>query len=150
MPSWESGLDAVGVALLLMVAYGTLLIVRRRLLARHGGTFEVAVRNPSSRPAAGWALGLGRYRGEELQWFRLFSPSPRPRQRWDRSDLRISGHRPPTAEEEAALYGGHRVVECTTARGPVLLAMSPSALTGLSAWLEAGPPGADWDRGPRR
>jgi hypothetical protein len=42
------------------------------------------------------------------------------------------------------------VVECSTATGPVELAMSRSALTGFSSWLEAGPPGADWDRGRAR
>jgi hypothetical protein len=41
------------------------------------------------------------------------------------------------------------VVSCQTPAGPVELAMSPSALTGFSAWLEAAPPGTDWDQ-PRR
>ena len=53
----------------------------------------------------------------------------------------------PSGPEAFALYGGHLVVECSTPGGPLELAMSRSALTGFSSWLEAGPPGADWDSG---
>ena len=49
-----------------------------------------------------------------------------------------------------ALYSGHRIVECNTPSGPVQLAMSTSAVTGFSAWLEAAPPGTDWDQPPAR
>ncbi|HEY1117149.1 MAG TPA: DUF2550 domain-containing protein, partial [Acidimicrobiales bacterium] len=94
----------------------------------------------------GWVLGLGRYRGERLEWFRIFSPSPRPRLAWRRSQLEILGQREPSDAESFALYGGHLVVECRAPGGAVELAMSPSALTGFSSWLESGPPGADWDR----
>ncbi len=48
----------------------------------------------------------------------------------------------PEASEEYALYAGHVVVVCSTPRGGVELAMSPSSLTGLQSWLEAGPPGS--------
>ena len=44
--------------------------------------------------------------------------------------------------EEFALYAGHVVVVCRTPRGEAELAMSPSSLTGLQSWLEAGPPGS--------
>jgi hypothetical protein len=146
MSAWQWLLDSAGVVLLVVICYGLLLVVRRRVLSRHGGTFELSVRVRSSQAGRGWVLGLGRYRGQRLEWFRVFSPSPRPRRAWERQDLRISGQREPTGQEAFALYGGHLVVECTTPRGPVELAMSPSALTGFSSWLEAGPPGADWDR----
>ena len=146
MSAWQWLLDSAGVVLLVVIGYGLLLVVRRRVLSRHGGTFELSVRVRSSQAGRGWVLGLGRYRGDRLEWFRIFSPSPRPRLAWDRQDLRIAGQREPDGQEAFALYGGHVVVECTTPRGPVELAMSPSALTGFSSWLEAGPPGADWDR----
>ncbi|MCZ4499817.1 MAG: hypothetical protein JWQ74_2370 [Marmoricola sp.] len=152
MPVWQWLLDSAGVVLLLVLVYGLLLVVRRRLLARNGGTFELSVRiKPrGSRPGAGrgWVLGLGRYHGTDLEWFRIFSPSPRPRQRWARADLGIVGQREPTDPESFALYSGHRIVECRTPSGVVELAMSPSAVTGFSAWLEAAPPGADWDQPP--
>jgi hypothetical protein len=154
MSAWQWLLDSAGVVLLVVVCYGLLLVVRRRVLSRHGGTFELSVRIQSrvrsSQAGRGWVLGLGRYRAGRLEWYRIFSPSPRPRRTWERSDLKITGQREPSGQEEFALYGGHLVVECRTPSGPVELAMSPSALTGFSSWLEAGPPGADWDRGRAR
>jgi hypothetical protein len=150
MPVWQWLLDSAGVVLLLVIGYGLLLVVRRRVLCRHGGTFELSVRFAARghQPQAGrgWVLGLGRYRDERLEWFRVFSPSPRPRRTWQRSELEITGQREPSGQEAFALYGGHLVVACSTPRGPVELAMSPSALTGFSSWLESGPPGSDWDR----
>jgi hypothetical protein len=150
MRGWQLLLDSAGIVLLLFIGYGLLLVVRRRVLARHGGTFELSVRVRSSQAGRGWVLGLGRYRDDELEWFRIFSPSPRPRRSWRRAQLRITGQRDATGAESFALYGGHVVVECSTESGPVELAMSRSALTGFSSWLEAGPPGADWDRGRAR
>jgi len=150
MSGWQVLLDSAGVVLLLVIGYGLLLVVRRRVLSRHGGTFElsvrIGVRGQEPQAGRGWILGLGRYRDERLEWFRIFSPSPRPRRSWLRSDLTITGQREPSGQEAFALYGGHLVVECRTPGGPVELAMSPSALTGFSSWLEAGPPGSDWDR----
>ena len=146
MSGWQWLLDSAGVALLLVICYGLLLVVRRRVLSRHGGTFELSVRVRSAEAGRGWVLGLGRYDGDRLEWFRIFSPSPRPRRSWQRAQLEILGQREPSGPESFALYGGHLVVECRTPRGPVELAMSPSALTGFSSWLESGPPGSDWDR----
>jgi hypothetical protein len=146
MSGWQLLLDSAGVVLLLVICYGLLLVVRRRALSRHGGTFELSVRVRSSQAGRGWVLGLGRYRDGRLEWFRIFSPSPRPRRAWQRSQLRILGQREPDGPEAFALYGGHLVIECSTPNGPVELAMSSSALTGFSSWLESGPPGSDWDR----
>lgn len=149
MPAWQWLLDSAGVLLLLVVLYGLCLVVRRRVLSRNGGTFELSVRARSSQAGRGWVLGLGRYHGESLEWFRIFSPYPRPRHRWARAELRITGQREPDGAEAFALYGGHVIVVCETPDGPTELAMSSSALTGFSSWLEAAPPGTDWDQ-PRR
>jgi hypothetical protein len=147
MSAWQWLLDSAGAVLLLVVCYGLLLVVRRRVLSRNGGTFELSLRVRSAQAGRGWVLGLGRYREERLEWFRIFSPSPRPRRIWQRAQLEITGQREPSGTEAFALYGGHVVVECRTPEGAVELAMSPSALTGFSSWLESGPPGSDWDRG---
>jgi hypothetical protein len=150
MSGWQLLLDSAGGVLLLLSCYALLLVVRRRVLSRDGGTFELSVRigarGQQLEAGRGWVLGLGRYRDERLEWFRIFSPSPRPRRSWRRSQLQIVGQRAPSGAEAFALYGGHLVVECRTAQGTVELAMSPSALTGFSSWLESGPPGSDWDR----
>ena len=65
--------------LLLVLLYGVALIVRRRLLSRHGGTFELSYRVRPDTAGRGWLLGLGRYSGETLEWFRIFSLSPAAR-----------------------------------------------------------------------
>ena len=130
----------VGV-LALLVAYGVALIVRRRVLSRHGGTFELSYRAKSARTGRGWLIGIGRYSGEDLQWFRIFSLSPRPRFTYRRADLEFVGRRDPAGMEAYSLYSGHIVVTCRTPAGPLEVAMSPDALTGFLAWLEAAPPG---------
>jgi hypothetical protein len=141
MQWWEWLLDGAGVLLLLIVVYGLALVVRRRVLARHGGTFEL-----SHRVSRGWLLGFGRYSGEALEWFRIFSLSPRPKARWQRDDLTYDGRREPLGAEQTSLYPDHLVIRCQTAQGVVELAMSEASLTGFQSWLEARPPGTDWNR----
>ncbi len=146
MPLWQWLLESAGVLLLLPLLYGLALIIRRRLLQRHGGTFELSCRLRATHPGRGWLLGLGRYSGEELEWFRIFSLSPKPRRVWSRAALSYAGRREPVGPEQMSLYAGHIIVSCTIGDGPVELAMSEASLTGFQSWLEAGPPGTDWDR----
>ncbi|CAM3791492.1 DUF2550 domain-containing protein [Nocardioides zeicaulis] len=146
MPVWEWLLDIVGLGLLLALLYGISLIVRRRLLARHGGTFELSYRVRTEHPGRGWLLGVGRYSGQSLEWFRIFSLSPRPKRVWARDLLEYSGRRAPAGPEEMSLYDGHVVASCHYDGQALEIAMSESALTGFQSWLESGPPGTDWDR----
>ena len=146
MPVWQWLLDVAGVLLVLVLFYGFGLIVRRRLLSRHGGTFELSYRVRSSRPGRGWLLGLGRYSGESLEWLRYFSLWPRPKRSLLRSRLTFSGRREPEGAEQMSLYPDHLVIACTTPDGDIELAMSPASLMGFQSWLEAGPPGTDWNR----
>lgn len=147
MPWWQWLVDVVGVLLLLALLYGVALIVRRRTLSRNGGAFELSYRMRTQKPGRGWLLGLGRYNGEELEWFRIFSLSPRPRKAWERQHLSYTGRREPAGVEEMSLYADHVVVSCSSSAGPLELAMSEASLTGFQSWLEARPPGTDWDRG---
>jgi len=140
-------LDAAGLLVLLVLLYGLLLVVRRRVLSRHGGTFELSHRmRPGEEPGRGWLLGLGRYSGEELQWFRIFTLAPRPKRAWDRAGLSYDAVREPEGPERTVLYPEHLVVDCQSPQGRVELAMSRDSLTGFQAWLEARPPGTDWSR----
>lgn len=144
MAWWEWVVRAAALALLLLLAYACALVVRRRVLSRHGGTFEMSCRI-GSRDGRGWVLGVGRYAGEELQFFRFFSLAPRPKRVWSRDRLRYERRREPGGTEQVALYVDHVVVCCDSPVGSVELAMTPSSVTGFQAWLEARPPGADWD-----
>lgn len=141
MPFWQWLLDAAGGALVLVLLYGIALVVRRRVLSRHGGTFELSYRVRPERVGRGWLLGLGRYSGEALEWFRIFSLSPRPKRVWLRDALSYAGRRDPEGAERVSLYPDHVVVRCHTADGDLELAMAPSSLMGFQSWLEAAPPG---------
>ncbi len=141
MPLWLWFVDAIGAILLLVLAYGAVLVFRRRWIARAGGTFELSHRDASARPGRGWVLGVGRYSGECLEFFRVFSVVPRPMSTWSRRDLVYAGHREPVGAEAHALYTGHVVVGCSSSKGDLELAMAPEAVTGFLAWLEAAPPG---------
>lgn len=149
MPVWQWLLDAAGVLLGIVLLYGLGLVLRRRLLSRHGGTFELSYRVRSSKAGRGWLLGLGRYSGESLEWFRYFSLWPRPKRVLKRSGLVYAGRRPAEGAEQMSLYPDHVVISCTTPDGVVELAMSPASLMGFQSWLESGPPGTDWSRPPR-
>lgn len=141
MPWWQWFLDAAGVLLLVVLLYGIALVVRRRWISRDGGTFEFSVRVRSTRAGRGWVLGVGRYSGDLLEWFRIFSLSPRPKLRFSRADLEYVGRRDAEGAESYSLYSGHVIVTCRTQTGQLEVAMSPEALTGFLAWLEAAPPG---------
>ncbi|MEO5852895.1 MAG: DUF2550 domain-containing protein [Nocardioides sp.] len=141
MPLWLRLLDAVAAVLLLAVLYGLALVVRRRLLSRRGGTFELSYRVRPQKAGRGWLLGIGRYSGDTLEWFRIFSLWPRPKRAWPRAALVYAGHRDPLGVERMSLYGDHVVVVCRVPGGDVELAMSQSSLMGFQSWLEAAPPG---------
>jgi hypothetical protein len=141
VPVWEWLADAAGVVLLLVLVYGTCLVVRRRWISRQGGTFEFSIRVRSNKAGRGWILGVGRYSGGELEWFRIFSLAPRPKRTFRRADLEYVGSREAVGVEAYSLYSGHVIVSCQTPDGSLEVAMSPDALTGFLAWLEAAPPG---------
>ena len=142
MPVWEWLLESAAFVLLLVLLLGVALIVRRRWLSRHGGTFELSYRARDTTPGRGWLLGLGRYTGERLEWFRIFSLSPRPKRVWPRQALTYVERRDPEGVEQLSLYPGHVVIRCETPSGMVELALGSSSLTGFQSWLEAAPPGA--------
>ncbi|NRQ50077.1 DUF2550 domain-containing protein [Aeromicrobium stalagmiti] len=141
MPLWWWLVDALAfvVAALVLLVVG--LLVRRRVLARSGGTFEMSVNRGADAQASGWMLGLAVYRDTELEWFRTFSLSMRPRYRFTRGDVRIDGRREPVGHEVHAIHAGHLIVGTQNASGVQQFAMSPNALTGLLSWLESSPPG---------
>jgi hypothetical protein len=142
MPAWAWVVDTVLLLVVLLALYGIALVIRRRVLARHGGTFELSYRVRSTRAGRGWVLGIGRYTGEQLEWYRIFSVSPRPGAVWDRLELEYDGQRALVGAESVSLFNDHVVVICSTGSGPVELAMSPSSLVGFQSWLEAMPPGS--------
>jgi hypothetical protein len=141
MPVWQWLLDAAGIVLGFALLYGIALIIRRRVLSRYGGTFELSHRVRTDKAGRGWVLGLGRYESQSLEWFRIFSLSPRPKRVWQRGDLTYTDRRQPGGVEQLSLYPDHVVITCSTRDGDVELALSSDSLMGFQSWLEAAPPG---------
>ena len=146
--SWYDWLGwAVPTALALVVGYGMALVLRRRVISRRGGTFELSHRVRVTRPGRGWQLGMGRYSGNDLEWFRVFTLAGSPKRIWHRTDLEYVSSHSPEGLEAAAIYPEHVVVTCSDRGAAVQLAMSPQSLIGFQAWLESRNPGTDWSRG---
>lgn len=126
----------LGLAIPLLALY-----LRRRWLARQGGMFECSLRLHAS--TGGWALGMARYSGEYLEWFRIFSLSMRPFGRFQRRLVSVAGQRTPELAELGSLYPNQLVLSLVDREGETReLAMSQASLTGLLSWLESAPPGA--------
>jgi hypothetical protein len=145
MDGWLGVAEVLGALVLLLVLALVGLALRRRWLARQGGTFECSLRLHSTSPSSGWVLGVGRYNEDLLEWFRFFSFSWRARKSFPRREVRVVDTRDPDPVEAVALYAEQRIVRFeVTLDGEQQeweLAMSPDSLTGLLSWLEAAPPG---------
>jgi len=135
------GLDAVLVLVFVVLLGLAVLALRRRFITRRGGTFDCSLRLKPARAAKGWVLGVGRYAGDTIEWYRVFSYATRPRRVYARRELQIVERREPEGTEAFALLSGAVVVRCRYEEDLVDLAMSADALTGFRSWLESAPPG---------
>ncbi len=133
--------EAVGVGVLIVLVVLCLLFLRRAFLAHGGGTVEVNVRLSSRIRGRGWAPGFGRFAGDELRWYRMFSFAFRPRKIFSRRELVIRSRRVPAGPELLGLPENSQILCCINSRGTVEVAMAEGALTGFLSWLEAAPPG---------
>jgi hypothetical protein len=139
-------LELAGAVLLVAVLLLLAVAVRRRVLQRQGGTIELSLRVRHRTHGRGWSLGIGRFQGDELRWYRVFSLAVRPRRTLTRRDLAVVSRREPVGGEALALLEGAVVMCCVSSHGPVEVAMDVRAVTGFLAWLESRPPGATLPR----
>ena len=145
MAWWELLLAVVAALLLLVLAYGIGIAVRRRLLARNGGVFELSHRVRDTSPGRGWVIGIGRYAGDaQLEWFRIFSLSPKPKRVWRRTEITYISSRSPEGIEELVLYPENLIVTCDVKGEHIDLAMDQQTLIGFQAWLESRPTRSTW------
>jgi hypothetical protein len=134
-------IEWIGVGVLVLLCALGVLFVRREIITRRGGTIELSLRLTTMVPGRGWSSGIGRFDGDELRWYRVFSLALRPRRVLSRRGLAVQGRRTPDASERLVLPEHWVIVRCATRRSPVEIAMAESTLAGFLSWLEAGPPG---------
>ena len=116
MPVWQWLVDSAGVLLLLVLLYGLALVVRRRVLSRHGGTFELSYR---VRPETGRTRLASRARPllrrdprvvPDLLARAAAQAGPGSARRWP-----TSAAASPEGVEQMSLYPDHVVICCTHA-----------------------------------
>lgn len=135
-------LVALGTAAALLVVGVGVFVVRRHLLIRAIGSFDCSMRRPDAHHVpAGWMPGVARYEQDRLDWFRVFTMSPRPTRSLFRCQLIILDRRAPQGSEVYAVMSGWVIVRCAYESHTVELAMSEPAYNGLATWLESAPPG---------
>jgi hypothetical protein len=117
--------------------------LRRQLLQRGGGTVELSLRLKPGTRGRGWVLGLGRFVGDDLQWYRVFSLAPRPRRTLSRRDLEVVRRREPDRSETYALLKGAGFVMDVPGRWqtPVEAGHGAGARHRLPRLARGAPPG---------
>ncbi len=142
MPEWSTWtLVVLGLLVLGVLVPVIGLIGRRRWLSARGRVFDCSLQPADATPGFGWMLGVARFQGETLQWFRVFSLSLRPWLVLDRASTHVALSRRPDAAEASVLYADHQVAELTGRHAGVRLAMAPQDLTAFLSWMESAPPG---------
>ena len=135
-------LVVVVTALVLLLVVGICVFLLRRLvIARGVGSFDCSLRGETSHRAGGWSLGVARYEADRLDWFRVFTLSPRPARTLSRTQLVILERQLPDGPESYSFFPGWVIVRCAYGNAVLELAMSDPAYNGLAAWLESAPPG---------
>ena len=84
---------------------------------------------------------MARYEPDRIDWYRVFSGSPRPAESLVRAELDVQERRRPSGQETFALLAGSIIARCRYREEDLELAMTEQAYTGFAAWLEAAPPG---------
>ena len=88
-------LEWIGFGVLILLAALAVLFVRRALIAR-AGTIRLSLRVSTLLDGRGWSPGFGRFVGDELRCYRVFSFAIRPKNRQRRSpELARIRPRPP-------------------------------------------------------
>ncbi|MFF3855297.1 DUF2550 domain-containing protein [Micromonospora sp. NPDC002575] len=130
----------IGVAAVLVALF--VLFLRRALVTRSGGIIRLSVRVTTVLDGRGWSPGFGRFAGDELRWYRMFSFALRPKRVLSRKTLLVERRRLPEGQERLSMPADWVILRCTSRHVPVEIAMARSTVTGFLSWLEAAPPGA--------
>ncbi|MEU7946095.1 DUF2550 domain-containing protein [Micromonospora taraxaci] len=134
--------EGFGVGVVVILVALLILFVRRALVTRSGGIIRLSVRVTTVLDGRGWSPGFGRFVGDELRWYRMFSFAIRPKRVLSRKGLAVERRRLPEGQERLSMPADWVILRCTSHHAPVEIAMARSTVTGFLSWLEAAPPGA--------
>ncbi|MFG1915336.1 DUF2550 domain-containing protein [Micromonospora sp. NPDC048898] len=134
--------EGIGIGVVVILGALLTLFVRRALVTRSGGIIRLSVRVTTVLDGRGWSPGFGRFAGDELRWYRMFSFAIRPKRVLCRKDLAVERRRLPEGQERLSMPADWVILRCTSHHAPVEIAMARSTVTGFLSWLEAAPPGA--------
>ncbi|MET7877383.1 DUF2550 domain-containing protein [Micromonospora profundi] len=134
--------EGIGIGVAVVLVALLFLFVRRALVTRTGGIIRLSVRTTTMLDGRGWSPGFGRFAGEELRWYRMFSFALRPKRVLSRKGLAVERRRLPEGQERLSMPADWVILRCASHHAPVEIAMARSTVTGFLSWLEAAPPGA--------
>ncbi|WBB74774.1 DUF2550 domain-containing protein [Micromonospora sp. WMMD1128] len=134
--------EGIGVGVAIVVVALLILFIRRALFTRSGGIIRLSVRVTTMLDGRGWSPGFGRFVGDQLRWYRMFSFALRPKRVLSRKGLAVERRRLPEGQERLSMPSDWVILRCTSHHAPVEIAMARSTVTGFLSWLEAAPPGA--------
>ncbi|MGC4803450.1 DUF2550 domain-containing protein [Micromonospora sp. DT233] len=134
--------EGIGIGFAAVLVALLFLFVRRALVTRSGGIIRLGVRVSTMLDGRGWSPGFGRFSGDELRWYRMFSFALRPKLVLSRKGLVVQRRRLPEGQERLSMPADWVILRCTSRQAPVEIAMAKSTVTGFLSWLEAAPPGA--------
>ena len=134
--------EGFGIGVVVILGALLILFVRRALVTRSGGIIRLSVRVSTMLDGRGWSPGFGRFAGDELRWYRMFSFAIRPKRVLSRKGLAVERRRLPEGQERFSMPADWVILRCTSRHAPVEIAMARSTVTGFLSWLEAAPPGA--------
>ncbi|WP_405100136.1 DUF2550 domain-containing protein [Micromonospora sp. NBC_01412] len=134
--------EGIGIGFAAVIAALLILFARRALVTRTGGIIRLSVRVSTMLDGRGWSPGFGRFAGDELRWYRMFSFALRPKLALSRKTLTVERRRLPEGQERLSMPADWVILRCTSQHAPVEIAMARSTVTGFLSWLEAAAPGA--------
>jgi hypothetical protein len=121
-------------AVLAPALYMAVHATRRMAIRRPGGSVECSLRQDAD---GRWRRGVAAYRTDQLYWFSSHGVGLRPDAAFDRRGMQLVARHDGDDDDVDQPV----VVRFETGADgdPVWLALSNDALTGMLAWLEAGP-----------
>jgi hypothetical protein len=128
-------LEVFGICIVALLAFLFLIFFRARLFMLGGGTIRLQVRVSTMVPGRGWSTGIGRFHGDELRFYRMFSLAVRPKRVLDRGDLTVEERREPEGPERLTMPGRWIVLRLSTHGDQLDIAMTESTVTGFLSWL---------------